>query len=334
VKKCLVLTVVIVAMCLVSGCGVAQPPSSSSTVGPAGPTGPQGPQGPRGVPGPAGPQGPTGATGATGLAGATGVTGAIGPQGIPGTTGPAGPQGPQGVPGATGSQGPAGTGTSALAGVNFGVQGDSIAAIFNNAWQNVVIQRTGMVLALQDARLGRALSDAFECWGATQVGQAPGVFNSALAGGLCTGPQFTGVTNGETFADSLANIDLMVIALGQNDQTDSIGQLGDATNAGTFYGNLRYVVEAYLTAKPSMRVVFITLQQNEDVQMQQSSKAYADATVAYCNSMAIPVLDMWRKGGVNYLTINTLTVDTVHPSPLGFSKFYGPTIAQFLISNF
>ena len=132
-----------------------------------------------GVAGPAGASGPQGIPGAQGYPGVQGLpgqAGATGPIGLPGLPGPAGQAGVAGPTGATGPAGPAGaTGTNLLSflqGRNFGVQGDSISAVFGNAWQNVVIARTGMNLVSQDARSGRNLTTAFECYGTIHAGTA------------------------------------------------------------------------------------------------------------------------------------------------------------------
>jgi lysophospholipase L1-like esterase len=223
-------------------------------------------------------------------------------------------------------------GTSFLQNVKFGVLGDSISSLFNNAWQNVVIQRTGMILTVQDARPGKSFATAFECWGQPAIGGQPGTFTpnynypNPIAGN-CSGYQNTGLTDGETFAQSLANVDFQLVVLGTNDTGYALGQLGDATNAGTFYGNMRWVAETYLNAKPSLRLVFVTLQENGSAPTEVNQQ-YANATVAYCNSVGIPVINMYNLGGVNWITSATLTLDGTHPSPLGFAKFYGPVIAQ------
>ena len=132
-----------------------------------------------------------------------------------------------------------------------------------------------------------------------------------------------------SFADSLSGIDVLVIALGTNDQAVPLGQLGDATNANTFYGNMRWVVETYLSAKPTLRVVLVTLQYNGFASASVNQQ-YAAATEAYGNSVGIPVINMFKKGGVNVITASVLTTDSVHPATLGFTKFYGPVIAQEL----
>jgi hypothetical protein len=309
--------------------GVAGATGSTGPQGATGPAGVPGPQGIAGVKGATGSTGPIGQTGATGPAGPTGSTGSKGIQGVQGLTGPAGPTGPTGPAGARGVAGPANV--SAVLGKRFAVQGDSISALFSQAWQNVVVARSGMTLVSQDARGGRRFDTALECWGNPQVGSAPGAFVGSFqtGGGVCSAEQI-GLTDGESFADSLANVDVLIIELGTNDVQTTLGSPGDAVNARTFYGNMRWVVEAYLTAKPSLRVVMVTAQSSGLVS-RDVVQQYVDATVLYANSMGIPVLNMMTQGGVNPITSHTLVPDGTHPGSFAFENIYGPLIAQFVL---
>jgi lysophospholipase L1-like esterase len=192
-----------------------------------------------------------------------------------------------------------------------------------------------MQLVMQDARSSRRFYNAFECWGNPALGGTPGTFQASypVQGGTC-GTVDIGLTDGETFAQSLANVDILVIELGTNDQSVPLGTLGDATTAGTYYGNMRWVVETYLNAKPTLRLAMVTLQYNAQASP-ATNQLYADATVAYANSMGVPVLNMFNKGGVNAITGPALLQgDQIHPNTFDYSNFYGPTIAQFLQSIF
>jgi hypothetical protein len=189
-----------------------------------------------------------------------------------------------------------------------------------------------MVLRTQDARAGRTFADAFECWGNPPVGGAVGTFNASYVVPAVTqscSSIVSGITNGQTLAQSLTNVDLEVIELGTNDESTPLGNLGDAVTAGTFYGNLRWVVETYLTAKPSLRVVLVTPQWNGFFSP-TTTQQFALAMEQYGNSIGIPVINMFKLGGVNGITQSTLTRDGTHPSDFAFSNFYGPVIAQGL----
>jgi hypothetical protein len=302
--------------------------------------GAQGFPGPQGLPGIAGPQGLTGAGGPGGPAGPQGIPGVAGAQGLlgsPGIAGQAGAVGPQGPTGATGSVGATGaTGTnmvSFLQNRRFAVQGDSISAILGNQWQKVVSSRTGMTQVVQDARPGRRFDTALECYGNPAVGVAPGTFNANY---LIPGMNNTcavfgfGSVNGNTLAQNMANVDVLVLQLGTNDNSViPIGLLNDATTAGTYYGNMRWVMETYVKANPSMRIVMVTPQYMNNIPS-ATTLQYVNATVAYGNSVGIPVINMFALGGVNPANYQTLLLDDVHPSNFGINNFYGPVIAQVL----
>jgi lysophospholipase L1-like esterase len=283
---------------------------AQGVAGPAGPTGAQGPQGP------IGPQGPTGATGAQGPAGPQGATGAQGP------TGPTGPQGPQGIPGQSAN--------SFLQGRNLAVTGDSISGIFNNAWENVVTQRTGMNLVTRNAVGGWGFADAFVCFGQPTFGTSPGLYDPTISACSIN----IGFTAGETLAQSLANTDVLIIEFGTNDGGHiAIGNPGDSSTTYTFYGTMQWVVQNYLTVKPTLRIVMVTPQYN-GFETPAVLQAIVQAEVTYGESMGIPVINMNKLGGVNALSAGVLLRDGTHPSDFGFANFYGPVIAQGLARVF
>ena len=249
-----------------------------------------------------------------------------GPAGPPGPQGVAGPTGPPGPQGATGPAGPAGQNAILpLAGRRFSVQGDSIA-YSTHAWQDVVTARTGMAEVAQNARPGRGFSQAFEEYGTTTPG-TPLLVNQGITS-TPTGNYSTG-TPGNTLAQDIAAVDLLIIELGTNDQSVPLGALGDAQGAGTFFGDMRWVVETYLAAKPTLRIVLVTPQLNGFASA-QTTQTYVNAEIAYANSMALPVINMFLLGGLNPLTSTTLTVDGTHPNAYDYTNFYGPVIAQHL----
>ena len=335
----------ILSLLFLTGCGVSQPSQSSLST-----TGPQGPTGPAGTPGliflnaynPAISyvatdvvtyQGSTfvALTSSTGVLpvgspSSTADWAVLAQAGANGTPGVAGPVGPPGPVGATGPAGPQGPQFSYLNGKRLGVQGDSISSIFNNAWQNVVLARTGMTLTSQDARPGRTLSQAFECYGAITPGATLGVYHTD--GSNCT--NYGGTSEGNTLAQNVANVDILIVELGTNDIFEQVGSLGDPVTAGTVYGSLRWICETYLTANPSMRLVLVT-NQFETGPPVSEIRGVANAEEDYGHSMGIPVINMFNLGGVNSITAATLLRDGLHPSDFGFSHFYGPVIAQELL---
>ena len=191
-----------------------------------------------------------------------------------------------------------------------------------------------MIYASTDARPGRTLSTAFECYGNPNAGSPLGTFDPTftfpVVGGHCGDFSF-GMTAGNTLAQNLSGTDLIIIDLGNNDAAYKValGQLGDSPSSGTFFGNLRWVIETYLSAKPTMRVVLVSNQYINGAPA-STAQTYADAMTEYGNSMGIPVINMYRIAGVNSFTYQLLLQDNIHPSAFGFANFYGPVIAQAL----
>jgi len=260
-----------------------------------------------------------------------------------GDNGPAGPQGAQGAPGARGAQGPTGpTGsqgqagiagqdrTSFLAGKRFFVLGDSISSktMENKEWQKVVANRTGLVLAFNDAISRRHLYEAFSCYGVSHPGDQLGTYSTAISG--CTSD---GGKDGATLAANLADSDLAIIVLGTNDGHEPIGQLGDEPTSGTSEGTLRWIVETLENANPKLRVVIVTPEFNTNAPA-PAFRLLADAEAEYAGSAGIPVVNMYRLGGVNSINLSTMTGDGVHPSLWAFDNVYGPVIAQYLSQIF
>ncbi len=300
-------------------------------IGPAGPQGAKGDRGPAGPGGPAGPAGLTGAPGATGTPGIAGQQGAAGPQGLPGLPGAAGPAGPTGPTGAAGVPGADATAqtVSALRGHGIGILGDSISAA--NIWEPAVVARTGAVITFQDARPGRIFATSFECYGAPPRGGAPGLFQPY--GNSSCGLPGDIATVGSTLAQNLATTDMLLIRLGTNDVYLPLGNPGDATTAGTIWGDMRWVVETLLTAKPTLRIVLITPELNHFASP-TVIQSVVDAEIAYGGSMGIPVLDLYRTSGNNALTNMVYTSDGTHPNYWSSTFVDGPAIAQFILRWF
>lgn len=255
-------------------------------------------------------------------AGDNGLLGPAGPQGAQGPTGPTGPQGKAGIAGQDR--------TSFLTGKRFFVLGDSISSksMANKEWQKVVANRTGLVPTFNDAISGRHLYEAFSCYGVSHPGDQLGTYSTAISG--CTSD---GGKDGATLAGNLADSDLAIVVLGTNDGHEPIGQLGDVPTSGTSEGTLRWIAETLETANPKIRVVIVTPQFNTNAPA-PAFRLLADAEAEYAGSAGIPVVNMYRLGGVNSINLSTMTGDGVHPSLWAFDNVYGPVIAQYLLQIF
>jgi lysophospholipase L1-like esterase len=198
----------------------------------------------------------------------------------------------------------------------------------NKEWQKVVANRTGLVPSFNDAISGRHLYEAFSCYGVSHPGDQLGTYSTAISG--CTSD---GGKDGATLAANLADSDLAIVVLGTNDGREPIGQLGDEPTSGTSVGTLRWIVETLETANPKIRVVIVTPEFNTNAPA-PAFRLLADAEAEYAGSVGIPVVNMYRLGGVNSINLSTMTGDGVHPSIWAFDNVYGPVIAQYLLQIF
>ena len=281
-----------------------------------------------------------------------------------------GPQGPQGLPGASGG--------SSLIGKKVMFWGDSLSSIFSSEWQNAFIARTGAVYYSQDARPGRTWGSALEGYGAScplSSISALGTYSGATSvstssqcgfsvGGLLSDYNTFGTTppvNGNTLAQTLANVDALIVPLGTNDASlyaGKFGNLGDAYTA-TEAGAIAFALDAWIAAKPTLRIILVTPTyfSNGCTTSGASSGTGASSTllctpssatnsaaaeigaevniiVASGQSRGIPVLNMLQNGGIGPTTLGTFTRDGTHPTDYHFTNIYGPAIAQFTIQWF
>jgi hypothetical protein len=235
-------------------------------------------------------------------------------------------------------------------GVNIGILGDSLQGF--TSWSHVLYTRLGVTSAVLQARSGRSWTTAFECYTTGAPGSTLGTYNPANASASCQpSGGGNGETTGMTLAQVVAPVKMMLIQLGTNDGLDTIGSLGDAANAGTLYGTMRWVVENYIAANPAMRIVMVTPALNALAQPAGSFNAAANlanitavvnAEVTYANSMGIPILNMLSGSGINSLNSATLTRDAssatgnigTHPTDAYFAGPWGETITEFIRRNF
>jgi lysophospholipase L1-like esterase len=179
-----------------------------------------------------------------------------------------------------------------------------------------------------DALSGRHLPQAFSCYGVNSAGGQLGTYLNSVSGCGSAGGKA-----GATLAENLADSDIAIIDLGTNDELAPIGQLGDDATSGTSEGTLRWIVETLEAANPKIRVVIVTPQLNSFAPA-ATVKRLADAQAEYAESAGIPVINMYRIGGVNATNLSTMTGDGVHPTKWAFNNFYGPVIAQQLMQIF
>ena len=228
--------------------------------------------------------------------------------------------------------------------IRFGVWGDSYSAIFAQAWQKVLLARTGGTIVYQDARGGRSYDNSLECYGITGMASwttystnnyNPGNYDATTLPSYCgTGGNNIGYQAGQSLATNLLNVDALLLYLGTNDVSATIGAWGDVPTSGTFYGNMNGLVNALQTANKTMRIIMVTNNFNTGEGTTAQQQAVANAEVDFGSRMGIPVLNMNANSGINSVNAATLLRDGTHPTDWAFANLVGPAIANFVIRWF
>jgi len=136
----------------------------------------------------------------------------------------------------------------------------------------------------------------------------------------------------------LSSSDTLLIFMGTNDYGNSggraLGAFGDTASSNTFYGDIRAAIEAAYTAKPSIRLVFVTPIQRTDQTAANAQgrvlRDYVDAIIDTCERFSVPVFDANRAGGFNSLNFSTFSSDGLHPNAPGHLRL-ARNIAGFLL---
>jgi len=149
----------------------------------------------------------------------------------------------------------------------------------------------------------------------------------------------SGTKLGGTDSDSMVNrfgtmsndADIITVYGGTNDKTQglAIGTFSDTTNA-TFYGSLHLICQGLIDKYPTKKIGFITPMQTT---ASDGTLPYVDAIIAVCANYAIPVLDLYRKGGISRQESQraALIADYIHPNATGHALL-ADKVESFLLS--
>jgi lysophospholipase L1-like esterase len=112
-----------------------------------------------------------------------------------------------------------------------------------------------------------------------------------------------------------SDADIITVMGGTNDINAPLGTMSDRT-ADTLYGAMHVLCQNLLTNFPGKRIGFMTNPQRSDANIQ----AIVDAEIAVCNYYSVPILDVYRSGGLNpnipiYKT--NYVPDGLHPNTAG-----------------
>ncbi|MBB5066134.1 hypothetical protein [Granulicella mallensis] len=203
---------------------------------------------------------------------------------------------------------------------------------------------SGCNLAGLDARAGRAFSQIFEMYGNDPVNGTNQGFTSTVANPT-TGQQAQTYHNsgtiGNTLAQDLATMEMVIIALGTNFDSPT-GTYVDTSATASMCGYLRRAIEGYLQANPFARLILIAPQHNS-FQQDVNVNAWNALETQIANDYGVPVLNEHATGqfsaymatlpaGVSVGNVNTqqtYTIDGTHPTIWGGFYVEGPLWARF-----
>jgi lysophospholipase L1-like esterase len=221
-----------------------------------------------------------------------------------------------------------------LAGKKFALFADSIGQILGNYWQNQLIARTGMVEVYQNAQSGRKIAQIFADYN--------GAGSTFVMPSGSTG--YLGTTPGNTLAQDLtaAAPDVIVIALGTNDGTTTLGSPGDSATAATLYGEVLNAVNTIAAAYPSAQILWTTPYQYNPADYgggtgggnYATNLAIVNAIKTVCGSYGVTVNDILENSTLNQYNWSLYLGDGVHINPAGANAFYVPRLAGVLKGMF
>src|SRR5690606_25052295 len=97
-----------------------------------------------------------------------------------------------------------------------------------------------------------------------------------------------------------------------------------------FYGALKHGVETLWSAFPNLQITLCTPYNRPTFDGQIGP--YADAIIDVAkNKYYVPVLDLFRTGGINSFSENTYLSDGLHPNSKGY-EYFGNKIGGWLLS--
>lgn len=155
-----------------------------------------------------------------------------------------------------------------------------------------------------------------------------------------------GIVNTIKAVSDYSVYDLCTIACGTNDfklnvPMGTLGQIGDTNfDTSTFCGAYRTAIEYILTSSPTIRLVLMTPIQRDnagyDVNYTNSAGHklidYVNAVKQIGQMYGLPVCDLYSNSGITALTLDTYTMDGLHPNDDGYERM-GSVLADFLMSK-
>lgn len=226
---------------------------------------------------------------------------------------------------------------SPLLGKRIGIFGDSIssgnngsAQVWSQAWQTAVTLATGALVKMQDARWARYINQWSENYTLTN-----GVYKRKASSTPYPTVSF-GVAVGNTLAQDLANLDVLIIELGTNTPANSFGAITDPSTADTVVGNMKQMLDAVFAAAPTLRVFWVLPYQANPAAAAMATQAQFIALNSIikqvCMIYGVVAINM-ADVPINPQTWATYLRDGVHPTDACFANLYGPYIAKVMLQQ-
>jgi hypothetical protein len=206
---------------------------------------------------------------------------------------------------------------AAVPNCTIGFIGDSITAGYG-AWINPVLMRTGCIKGYQDAANGRGTLQMLNHYSDSSP--------SGINRGNDTG------TVGNTLAQDLASITVLLIESGTNDKSIRVGTTASSAWDGTEYGGVRGLIEALQAANPRMRLLWMT-PYYQNLAPDPYMTSIRTAIEYECQQHGVPYLDLVNTSGINSQNLSiALQPDQIHPLPSYSMSTLGPQIANWIKS--
>jgi hypothetical protein len=208
-------------------------------------------------------------------------------------------------------------------GKKLGVFGDSYcndtSGPLLSEWPLRVASALGMTLSYLDCRVNRPMGLATdaggnfaECYGNDPVNGHNNPSITITGWGTCA--QSNSGTAGNTIAQDLAGIDVVILELGTNNQSYTVGTTADSDTTDTVAGATRWTVESIEAAAPNARVILTT-------PINSTSRGAAMSPVAAMEEaigpqLGAPVIDNYDHSPFGSAPVNAwmLATDGLHPT--------------------
>ena len=139
----------------------------------------------------------------------------------------------------------------------------------------------------------------------------------------------------------LLKYDLCIISAGVNDYVFCNSPIGDFVNGsfdkGVFTQAYQFIIETILEQNKDIKIILSTpLQQTFKTDANGQGKLlidYVNQIKAIGEYYGLPVLDLYREGGLNKINASTLTIDKLHLNNIGYKLVCEHSYVPFVISH-